>query len=279
MRRKQRAMWVFAAELTCILTAQAAEFDCVIEPHVVVNVSTAVEEVLKTVHVEKGDRVTAGQVLATLESDVEKASIELARARMNMVADLESRNVRLRHSQRKLTRADELAKKQYISPDERDEAETNKLVAELDLRQEQENKELARLDLQRAVATYEMRTIRSPITGVVVERFLSSGEFAQAKPIVKLAQLDPLKVEAVLPVTTYNAIKTGMRAEVIPEEPMNQVYPAVVKIVDQVIDAASGTFQVRLELPNPNYRLPAGLRCKVRFLGLQPQAAPGSALQ
>ena len=34
---------------------------------------------------------------------------------------------------------------------------------------------------------------------------------------------------------------------------------------DRVVDAASGTFGVRLELPNPGYRLPAGLKCKVRF--------------
>ncbi len=36
-------------------------------------------------------------------------------------------------------------------------------------------------------------------------------------------------------------------------------------IVDRVIDAASGMFGVRIELNNPNYRLPAGLRCKVKF--------------
>ncbi|MEJ2180550.1 MAG: efflux RND transporter periplasmic adaptor subunit, partial [Gammaproteobacteria bacterium] len=35
--------------------------------------------------------------------------------------------------------------------------------------------------------------------------------------------------------------------------------------VDQVIDAASGTVGVRLELPNPNYKIPAGVKCKVNF--------------
>jgi multidrug efflux pump subunit AcrA (membrane-fusion protein) len=38
-----------------------------------------------------------------------------------------------------------------------------------------------------------------------------------------------------------------------------------VTVVDRVVDAASGTFGVRLEVPNPNYRLPAGLKCKARF--------------
>jgi multidrug efflux pump subunit AcrA (membrane-fusion protein) len=54
-------------------------------------------------------------------------------------------------------------------------------------------------------------------------------------------------------------------ADVSPENPVGQVYKVKVTIVDRVIDAASGTFGVRLELPNPKYRLPAGLKCKVSF--------------
>jgi multidrug efflux pump subunit AcrA (membrane-fusion protein) len=56
-----------------------------------------------------------------------------------------------------------------------------------------------------------------------------------------------------------------MTAEVRPEFPEPRKYSARVIIVDRVIDAASGTFGVRLELPNPNYFLPAGLKCKVVF--------------
>jgi membrane fusion protein (multidrug efflux system) len=41
---------------------------------------------------------------------------------------------------------------------------------------------------------------------------------------------------------------------------------ANVVIVDRVVDAASGTFGVRLTLSNPSNRLPAGLKCRVRFL-------------
>jgi multidrug efflux pump subunit AcrA (membrane-fusion protein) len=36
-------------------------------------------------------------------------------------------------------------------------------------------------------------------------------------------------------------------------------------VVDPVVDAASGTFGVRLELPNPEHAIPAGLKCRVRF--------------
>jgi len=43
------------------------------------------------------------------------------------------------------------------------------------------------------------------------------------------------------------------------------VHKARVVVVDKVIDAASGTFGVRLTLPNPGRRIPAGLKCKARF--------------
>ena len=43
------------------------------------------------------------------------------------------------------------------------------------------------------------------------------------------------------------------------------IYDAKVTVVDRVVDAASGLFGVRLELPNPDYKLSAGLKCQVTF--------------
>jgi multidrug efflux pump subunit AcrA (membrane-fusion protein) len=73
-------------------------------------------------------------------------------------------------------------------------------------------------------------------------------------------------VEVIMPVRTLGSVKVGMQAQVKPEAPVGGVYKAKVTIVDKVVDAASGTFGVRLELPNPDYRLPPGLKCKVLFL-------------
>ena len=57
-----------------------------------------------------------------------------------------------------------------------------------------------------------------------------------------------------------------MRAELTPELSNAGVQVASVTIVDRVVDATSGTFGVRLELPNTDHALPSGLRCRVRFL-------------
>jgi multidrug efflux pump subunit AcrA (membrane-fusion protein) len=156
--------------------------------------------------------------------------------------------------------------KSLIPADKMDEAETTKHLAELSLLEATEAKHLAELELQRAIADLARRTLRSPINGVVVERLLSPGEFVSENVILKLAQLDPLRVEVFAPIAMLDNITVGMRAQVMPETPVNGMHEARVTVVNRVVDAASSTFGVRLELPNPGYRLPAGLKCKVRFL-------------
>jgi hypothetical protein len=50
-----------------------------------------------------------------------------------------------------------------------------------------------------------------------------------------------------------------------PDSAIGGTYAATVTVVDEVFDAASGTFGVRLKLPNPELRLPAGVRCRISF--------------
>ena len=73
-----------------------------------------------------------------------------------------------------------------------------------------------------------------------------------------IAQIDPLNVEVVLPLERYGSIAIGSTATVHPAAPVGGSYPAKADVVDPVIDAASGTFGVRLILPNPNRTIPAG---------------------
>jgi multidrug efflux pump subunit AcrA (membrane-fusion protein) len=125
---------------------------------------------------------------------------------------------------------------------------------------------LAGLELMRASEILNQRTIRSPINGVVVARMLGPGEYAfdQAQ-LMTISQIDPLNVDAFVPLSQFGKIRVGAVGEIYPEEPIGGKYRAAVTVVDHVFDAASGTIGVRLELPNPNYRLPAGLKCRVRF--------------
>ena len=75
-----------------------------------------------------------------------------------------------------------------------------------------------------------------------------------------------VRSEPAIPINGDVQIKVGDNATVFPEGPVGGQFNARVTVVDRLVDAASGTFGVRLEVPNPDNRLPAGLKCRVSFL-------------
>jgi RND family efflux transporter MFP subunit len=246
--------------------AQSLEFDGLIEPKVSTNVGSNTPGILESVSVDRGDMVKEGQVVALLQAGVEKATMDLAKARAELDASIKAKRAELEYAERSKQRKQELYEKKTLSFQEWDEAETRRILAELALNEALEAKRLAELEYKRAVEVVKRMNIRSPVNGVVVERYLHPGEYIEDKPVMKLAQIDPLHVEVIMPVSTLGSVKVGMQAQVKPEAPVGGVYKAKVTIVDKVVDAASGTFGVRLELPNPDYKLPPGLKCKVLFL-------------
>jgi RND family efflux transporter MFP subunit len=241
--------------------------ECMVEPMQSVVVSAPVAAVVQEVLVERGDFVERGQVIARLESSVEQATVASARARTEASAELRAAEARHAYEQSRRNRSQELRQSGVLSAQEEEESNSAKLVAEADVLRARENRELARLELRRAQALLERRTIHSPIDGVVVRRLLHPGEYADPLELMELAQLDPLRVEVFAPVAMLGRIQVGTIGRVVLEEPLSSVHEAEVVVVDRVVDAASGTFGVRLEIPNADHVLPAGLRCQVRFGG------------
>lgn len=244
-----------------------AVFDGLIEPYLVVEVGSEVSGVLDSVKVDRGDMVKAGQVVATLSSRVERANLKLARARAQLESTIKLKQTALEFARRNSQRAKEVYDAKALAFQKWDEVETQRIMAENELAEALEQKQLHQLEYQQAAEVLRRKTILSPVSGVLMERHLSKGEYVEDKPIVKIAQIDPLNVEVILPVSQLGAVEVGMKAVVMPEEPVGGEHEATVTIVDKVIDAASGTFGVRLELPNPEYAIAPGLKCKVRFQG------------
>jgi RND family efflux transporter MFP subunit len=246
------------------------ELDCLIEPQEVVNLSSPVEGVLEKVYVDRGAIVKKGEIVAQLESSLESANVTLARARATVEAAIKSGEARLVYSTLKLTRAEKLYERNLIALADLQEAQTEKQLAEMALVNALDNQRLAGLELERANVALSRNVIRSPISGVVVERFLSTGEFVSGQfkndsPIVKIAQIDPLRVEVLAPASMRDKVSVGMPAKLRLEAPANSSHEVRVSMVDRVVDAASGTFRIRLTLPNPNHRILAGLKCKIKI--------------
>lgn len=216
----------------------AGSYECLMEPAVEISLSSPVAGVIESISVGRGDRVEEDQELVRLEATAEHAAVELARAKLEF-------------GQRKVARTKELFEEDFTSEYSVDEAVTEARLATVELKQAQ--------------AILDQKTIHSPISGLVVDKVADVGEFVDDDEILTLVQLDPLHVEVVVPVDHLDSIRNGMQAMVYPQQPVGGEYQAEVVTVDPVIDAASGTFGVRLELSNPGSELPAGLRCTVAF--------------
>ena len=246
-------------------TARADALACLIQPYQEAEIGSQVIGVLDRVMVERGDFVTRGQPVALLNSDVERAHLASAKLKAEANADLKGAASNREFTRKKKLRTEDLYKKNFVSQQATDQASTEDQLADMKLRQAQEQQRVALQEYALAQAQLAQRTIRSPLSGVVVERYLSDGERIEEKPVLKVATIDPLRVEVIVPAAYFAKIKTGMSAMVKPEVSEAEPRGAKVIVVDRVIDAASNSFRVRLELPNPGYQLPPGLRCKVDF--------------
>jgi membrane fusion protein, heavy metal efflux system len=269
---------IFVALTSSSLLAQAGQpLVCLIQPSKVAEIGTSVTGVIEELRVERGDYVKKGQVIAVLRNDVERAALDVARSKAQADADVQASIAALEFAHQSTVRAEDLFKKKFISEQAVDKAHSEERVAAQKLAQAREQRQIWNREKTLAQSQLAQRTLTSPISGIVAERYLSTGEHIENQSVARIVSISPLHVEVMVPAAHFGKIKNGMTATVMPELPDAQPVEAKVILVDKLIDGASNTFRVRLNLPNSDQSLPAGLRCKAD-LGLEPVAySSGSA--
>lgn len=236
-------------------------------------VGSQVVGVVERIHIERGDRVGAGQALLQLRADVERAAAGAAQTRARVDADVLAATANLELAEQKVKRAESLVAQGFVSAQATEQARGEAEVAHQKLRQVRAQQSISHEERRVAEAQLALRTVRSPFSGVVVERYVNVGERVEERPLLRVAVINPLRVELMVPTAMYGALSVGDQVSIRPELPGAAAVIATVRHVDQVLDAASNSFRVRLSLPNPQLKLPAGLRCKADL----PQ--PGDAAQ
>ena len=262
--------------------AAAKPFGCLIEPDRIADVGSQVVGLVERLAVERGDSVIAGQTLIALRADVERANAGVADTRARVDADVRAAEASLDLAEQKMRRAKMLVAQNFVSEQAVEQARAELSLAREKLSQSRAQQRIWAGERQVAEAQLALRTVRSPFAGVVVERFVNAGERVEERPLMRVAVIDPLRVELMVPTAQYGAIAAGDIIVIHPELPGAAAVSATVRHVDRVFDAASNSFRVRLSLPNPNYRLPAGLRCKADLplagLGKPPATAAAAAV-
>lgn len=221
---------------TALANNPVTTLGCMLEPSKKVAVSSPIASVINDIPVKRGQKVKRGQLLFALRSGIERANVSLAEAKANF-------------AQRSAKRNEELYGDDLLSSHERDEIETEMLVAAMEL--EVKKEELA------------MRSIYSTVDGVVIERHNNAGEYVSTNPVVEVAVLDPLYAEVLMPFERFSDFSKGQEMAISLPFPINSTHKAKITIIDPIIDSASGTFRMRLELPNKGYAIPAGVSCQL----------------
>lgn len=243
--------------------AAGPEYDGIIVPSQVVEVGAPVAGIVQDVLVERGLLIARDQVLVRLHSSVERATLDAAAARAGCTSEISLLQTQLEYARRANTRIQAMQSAPAL---EKDQAATEAALAELRLAQARENLLLAEMDRRKASAVLNRCTITSPLAGIVMDRYVSPGEYVNNQPLLRIARVDPLWVEVIVPAAMFGKIRMGQDADLITELSGYGQPRARVIVVDRYIDAASNTFGIRLELPNPDSKIPSGLKCQVRFV-------------
>jgi membrane fusion protein (multidrug efflux system) len=196
--------------------------------------------IVKAVLVEEGMYVKAGQPLAHL--DDERLALEAARA-----------EARLKKSRRDFERKTELHEKKLISAEEYERVKSEYEAQQADFN-------LTRLSL-------EYMTVRAPISGVVSERMIKVGNMVQThEATFRITDFDPLLAVMHVPEREMSRLRVGQTAEVLVDALPERVFTGRIKRISPVVDPATGTFKVTIEVRDRTKALKPGMFGRIRIV-------------
>ncbi len=215
------------------LFSGTAPIEAFAEADVVAKVAGEVRELRS----EEGDTVAEGAVLAKLDGDRLALELNESQARLDKLKSDYSRNVNLRE-------------KGLIS-----EGDFDKLKYDLEALQASHN--LAKLEL-------DYTSIRAPITGVVSERFVRVGNTVEiGDPLFRVTSLDPLVAYLFVPEREYRRIEVGKPVGIQIDALGDTTILASVTRMSPVIDPATGTFKLTIEISDETRRIKPGMFARI----------------
>lgn len=194
---------------------------------------------IEKVHFQEGARVSAGQVLFTLDDALVRA-------------DLNEANANLENSRRANQRATELAAKQLIAG-----AALDTTRAELAVNQARAAS--ARTHVDKTI-------IRAPFSGVTGLRNVSAGDYVNVgQELVQLVRLDPIELDLRAPEVVLSSLAVGQKVLFGVDAYREDRFEAEVVAIAPTVDAGGRSVALRARLPNPELKLRPGMSARVRI--------------
>ena len=222
---------------------------------------------LASVSVRMGDRVTRGQTLARVEDSEIREQVRQAEASFAVAeATVRQREADLRFAGTNLERAENLYGRQLISRQTLDDAESRHQAstAQLDLAQAQLAQSQARLDELKI--TLVNTIIASPVTGFVGSRTLDPGAWVTPNSaFLSVVDISTVRLVANIVEKDLRRIAAGQEAAVEVDAYPGETFMGLIARVAPVLDPATRTAQIEVEIPNRDARLKPGMYARVQF--------------
>ncbi len=243
---------------------------------------------LKTRFSELGDHVTAGQVMAELETPELDQQIAQARATLaqtqstlkEMQADLDLARANRDLSKVTRDRWQSLLQKGVVSRQEGDERQADLAVKEAQVAKveatmgtAQDTIHASQANLARLEQMKGFARVTAPFDGLVTARLvdvgvlINAGNGGSSKEMFRVAQITPMRIFVNVPQTYVAQIHAGQAGELRVQERPGQVFPAKVKSISTALDPASRAMLAILVTPNEDGTLYPGMYAEVRFSG------------
>jgi RND family efflux transporter MFP subunit len=256
-----------------------------------VTVSSEVDGVVRRVRADLGDRVAAGQPLVELDREKLQYNLDQQRAaharsltrygaaeseqlpRIEDTPDVRRAAAELAQAKQAFERAAQLHKRQLISQQTLDDADTAlrlKTAAYDSALQEAKN---LRADIDASGAAMKLAerhledaSIRAPFDGYVQQRMVSVGELVKAQmPVMTVVRVDPLKLLSEIPERMAPWIKVGQPLTLSVDAYPDKRFTATVSRISPGVNTQTRTFAFEALAPNTEALLKPGTFARVRL--------------
>lgn len=221
------------------------------EPYRDISVAASEMGTLSDVRVVEGAIVNQGDVLAVMDDDILRASLEVARRSMNAEGLLKSAQADLDMKIQEQEKLKQLRERDHASQQEVDRIQTEIRIAEARLLSVKEDLEVKQLEFRRIESQLKQRQVIAPMDGVISELSREAGEFVSPSDptIARLVQLDPLLIVFSVPLSQRNEIEKDEVVEL--KLGIDQIRAeGVVEYVSPTSDTSNSSVRVKVRLPN-----------------------------
>jgi len=205
--------------------------------------SPVLQEVIDDVKVEEGDKVKEGDILVELRK--EKEALEVRQY-------------------------EQLVKQRTFTAEGAQKLFKEKIGSQESALEKQTELELAKIQLEQAEVRLKEKTIRSPLSGIVVKKYKETGEAVdRVEKLVDVIDIDQVYVQFHLDPKFMETVKPDMEVPVRFAGLGGEKVIGKVSFIDPRIDAASVLFRVKVLLDNKDHKIKAGMRGVADFAKLK----------